>query len=99
VTPNALSGPHDVSRNFDDVPTGLHLKEYTVRELLILFRAAGFSRIRALVGARSFYREVSVSQLLALERLLERLPERPRKFLARFPLIRLFLGIKLIGLK
>lgn len=99
VTPNALSGPHDVSRCFDDVPTGLHLKEYTVRELLILFRAAGFSRIRALVGARSFYREVSVSQLQALERLLERLPERPRKFLARFPLIRPFLGIKLIGFK
>ena len=99
VTTNALSGPHDVSRDFDDVPTGLHLKEYTVRELLILFRAAGFSRIRALVGARSFYREVSVSQLLALERLLERLPERPRKFLARFPLIRPFLGIKLIGFK
>ena len=99
VTPNALSGPHDVSRCFDDVPTGLHLKEYTVRELLILFRAAGFSRIRALVGARSFYREVSVSQLQALERLLERLPECPRKFLARFPLIRPFLGIKLIGFK
>jgi len=99
VTPNALSGPHDVSRDFDDVPTGLHLKEYTVRELLILFRAAGFSRIRALVGARSFYREVSVSQLLALERLLERLPECPRKFLARFPLIQPFLGIKLIGFK
>ena len=99
VTTNALSGPHDVSRHFDDVPTGLHLKEYTVGELLTLFRAAGFSRIRALVGARSFYREVSVSQPLALERLLERLPERSRKFLARFPLIRPFLGIKLIGFK
>ena len=99
VTPNALSGPHDVSRDFDDVPTGLHLKEYTVRELLILFRAAGFSRVRALAGARSFYREVPVSPLQVFERLLMKFPERPRKFLARFPVFRPLLGIKLIGFK
>jgi len=99
VTTNALSGPHDVSRNFDDIPTGLHLKEYTIRELLILFRATGFSRVRALVGARSFYREVSVSPLQVFERLLMKFPARPRKFLARFSLFRPFLGIKLIGFK
>jgi len=99
VTPNALSGPHDVSRDFDDVPTGLHLKEYTVRELLILFRAAGFSRVRALAGARSFYRKVPVSPLQVFERLLMKFPERPRKFLARFPVFRPLLGIKLIGFK
>ncbi len=32
-TPNRLSGPHDVSRYFDDVATGLHLREYSFTEL------------------------------------------------------------------
>ena len=27
ITPNALWGPHDVSRRFDREPTGFHLKE------------------------------------------------------------------------
>ena len=32
VTPNRLGGPYDISRYFDTVATGLHLKEYTVTE-------------------------------------------------------------------
>src|SRR6185503_12322595 len=28
ITPNRLSGPHDVSQYFEDVATGFHLKEY-----------------------------------------------------------------------
>lgn len=45
-TPNALSGPHDVSQFFDDKePTGLHLKEYTTTELARKFKAAGFSKV------------------------------------------------------
>ena len=33
ITPNRLSGPQDVSRDFDMVATGFHLKEYTISEL------------------------------------------------------------------
>src|SRR5262249_53890709 len=29
VTPNRVGGPYDISRHFDKVATGLHLKEYT----------------------------------------------------------------------
>lgn len=37
ITPNRLDGPHDVSKFFDKVSTGFHLKEYTLRELNSLF--------------------------------------------------------------
>jgi SAM-dependent methyltransferase len=50
VTPNRLLGPHDVSRHFDEVATGLHLREYTFGDLARLLSRAGFRRVRALRG-------------------------------------------------
>jgi SAM-dependent methyltransferase len=44
VTPNRLWGPHDVSRYFADRACGLHLREYTHRDLLASLRSAGFRR-------------------------------------------------------
>lgn len=44
-TPNRISGPWDVSRYFDDVATGFHLKEWTYSELVAVLREAGFGRI------------------------------------------------------
>jgi SAM-dependent methyltransferase len=46
ITPNRLSGPHDISQAFDRVARGFHLKEYTYRELATLLRQAGFRRVR-----------------------------------------------------
>ncbi len=50
VTPNRLLGPHDVSKYFDDQPSGLHLQEYTHDELARLFRKSGFVKVRVLRG-------------------------------------------------
>lgn len=48
MTPHAFGGPCDVSRVFGfDQPGGMHLKEYTYRELLTALHAAGFMRIEA----------------------------------------------------
>ncbi len=44
-TPNRLTGPHDFSRDFDPVATGLHLKEWTHRDLAEKLLANGFSRV------------------------------------------------------
>lgn len=44
-TPNRINGPWDVSRYFDEVATGFHLKEWTYAELVDVLRAAGFGRI------------------------------------------------------
>jgi SAM-dependent methyltransferase len=45
-TPHRHTGPHDVSRVFKlDEPKGMHLREYTYRELVAAIKRAGFSRI------------------------------------------------------
>jgi SAM-dependent methyltransferase len=84
VTPNRLSGPHDISRHFDEVPRGFHLREYTSSELGAALKAAGFSDVK-IVG--SFHgRRVSPLLPLAVirpfERLVERLPSGLRVRLA-----------------
>jgi len=42
ITPNRLTGPHDISAAFDDRPRGFHLREYSYRELRSMFADAGF---------------------------------------------------------
>lgn len=48
ITPNRLLGPHDVSRGFDRVASGLHLREYTHRDLARAMRANGFAAVEVL---------------------------------------------------
>src|SRR5208282_2009763 len=50
VTPNRLGGPYDISRQFDTVATGLHLKEYSVTEASRLFHSVGFRQARAYIS-------------------------------------------------
>jgi len=97
VTPNRLSGPHDISKYFDEAATGFHLKEYTAGELTATFRRAGFSRVEALHGARGSFALGSVAPLVWFERLLARAPFR--RAIGRQALVRAFLGIQLVGVK
>jgi SAM-dependent methyltransferase len=78
VTPNRLLGPHDVSRSFDDVATGLHLKEYSHTELARLLRGAGFARVRVLSGIGGRPRPVGLLRYRVAETALEALPRRRR---------------------
>lgn len=55
VTPNRLSGPHDVSGHFSDVPEGFHLREYTDSELAVAFRAVGFRQAQLLVSYYGYW--------------------------------------------
>jgi len=99
ITPNRLSGPHDVSRTFDDEATGFHLKEYTTGELARLFREAGFSRVWAMVGARRRLVAFPVAPLGALEGALDALPAPLRRAVARRTPVRQLLEIRLVGQK
>jgi SAM-dependent methyltransferase len=56
ITPNRVSGPHDISKFYDDVATGFHLREYTNRELGALLRRAGFSKVQTFLtrGSHTF---------------------------------------------
>lgn len=88
VTPNRLNGPHDISRHFADVAEGFHLKEYSVSELVAMFQAVGFRRVKIVLGAkgRFFVFPVFLSQMT--EKLLGLLPVTWRRRLAGFPVIR-----------
>ncbi|WP_017302711.1 class I SAM-dependent methyltransferase [Spirulina subsalsa] len=102
ITPHALSGPHDISKYFDEVATGFHLKEYKISELAKLFRAAGFSKV--------FLRKVSSKLTLQIplifpvqwmieiaESLLGFLPYNQRRLIAEKSLI--FRSITLVGVR
>jgi hypothetical protein len=96
ITPNRLSGPWDISRGFDEVATGLHLKEYTVGDLAQQFMAAGFSRVYAFVSyhGRAISPIMPTAAIVSVERGLERLPPMVGRRLAMA-----LTAVKVIGYK
>lgn len=99
ITPNRLYGPRDVSAHFDEVATGLHLKEYSADELRALLREAGFSRVHFYAGARGAYCRVPYALVRMLESFLEALPYRLRRPLADNPPARALLGLRVAAIK
>jgi len=97
VTPNRLNGPHDVSRGFDATATGLHLHEYTVRELVTILKKAGFRRVEAYFTSQRV--RTSTAPAIALEAVLGCLPGTLRRTLASTGPLRKILGIKVIAAK
>jgi SAM-dependent methyltransferase len=105
-TPHPAVGPSDGSRLFDAPdPRGIHLKEYTYRELAGALRQAGFRRVHAplvlpyyLTGRlgvrlRPIHRGPYLPYLMLLERLLIRLPnQRLRRRVAAWLRFALFRG-------
>jgi ubiquinone/menaquinone biosynthesis C-methylase UbiE len=89
VTPSRVNGPHDCSAYFDDLPcpipegdyqaVGLHLKEYTTRELLALFAEAGFERVQTWIGARGHYVALPSPVIASVETVLRLIPAGRRK--------------------
>ncbi len=99
IVPNRISGPHDISRHFDEVATGFHMKEYTTTELASLLRSTGFRKIRSYVGARGTYFAVPQLFLIALEKLLGTMPFRLRANIGRRVPVRQLLEIRMAGWK
>jgi SAM-dependent methyltransferase len=106
VTPNRVNGPHDCSAYFDDLPcpiqegtysaTGLHLKEYTTRELLNSFRDVGFKRVQTFIGARGDYLRLPPSVITSVETALRLIPPSRRK---RSSLLSVILGNRMCATK
>lgn len=95
ITPNRLSGPHDVSAAFDDEARGLHLKEYDLRELRRLFESIGFQSFRVYVGGKGVYLRMPVKLVEVLESVIQHLgPRWRRSFVSRA-----ILGINLVATK
>ena len=87
-TPNRLVGPHDVSKYFDPVATGFHLKEWSYHDILPLLERTGFRGIRTQYFPQSLYGRGGLFHRLGFQpaagkALLERLVERGRTREAR----------------
>jgi SAM-dependent methyltransferase len=97
ITPSRISGPHDISVYFDSAARGLHLKEYSYRDLTELFGRAGFRRVAYRVprlgGA------VPRPLLFALEALLEGIGGPWRPALCQNALASRLLGIHALAYK
>jgi SAM-dependent methyltransferase len=87
VTPSRLNGPHDVSKYFDTVARGFHLKEYTVTELEKLFRGVGFKRVHAYTIIRGRSLRLPLGLVKRVESAFEKLPAGWRRRLGRKPFI------------
>ncbi len=99
ITPNRLNGPHDISRYFDEVATGFHLKEYTISELSSLFKKVGFSRLSVYIGAKGKYISLPTFPIILIEKILDKLPYPLRKKIVRTLLFSLLLEVRLVGSK
>lgn len=93
ITPNRLTGPHDVSMYFDDVATCTHLREYTIGSLAALARRAGFSKVKVLPRLKGRSVLMPVWPFALLERVLDRLPAGLRGRIARLPVLRTLLEV------
>jgi SAM-dependent methyltransferase len=100
VTPNRLTGPHDVSRGFDTVATGFHLHEYTNAELINLFLDCGFGSVAIYSTVRGHSFRVPTRPLVAFERwLLGKPPARVRTLMERPILAKVINNCRLVAIK
>jgi len=99
ITPNRLVGPCDISKYFDTVATGLHLKEYTNTEIEKLFKKAGFSTITLLYYIKRKTIMLPFVMAKYLENILDLLPFLLRRKIARFAPIHAMLGISVVAKK
>lgn len=99
VTPNRVTGPHDISREFDPVATGLHLREYSVSELEETFSSAGFSgtKIALRLGSKIVF--LPAFPFKILESFFDLMPHRLRKACTFNRPITFLLGIRIIATK
>jgi SAM-dependent methyltransferase len=98
-TPNRFSGPHDISRRFSNVAEGLHLKEYTVRELRRALKQAGYSKVLCYAGGKGIYVRVPAFWPIIVEFKLSLCPRFMRRFFASCLPVKALLGIIIVGKK
>jgi SAM-dependent methyltransferase len=99
ITPSRLTGPHDISCEFDREATGFHLKEYTVGDLAALFRKIGFAKVSIIFGGRGKFMLLPAWTTTIFEDLLDLLPHGLRKSIALCPPFRWLFGVRLAGFK
>lgn len=99
VTPSRLNGPHDVSKYFDSVARGFHLKEYTVTELERLFRSVGFRRVQAYTIVRGYSLRLPLKLVKLVEAGFEKLPASWRRRFGKTPFVHHALSAGVLAIK
>jgi SAM-dependent methyltransferase len=100
ITPNRVTGPHDISRFFDRKATGFHLREYDSSEILSLFKEVGFHHVRFVVpGSGSL--KVPMPRIIvgALEAALLSIPHVVAAHTRIRFVLGLMAGLNIIGIK
>jgi SAM-dependent methyltransferase len=97
LTPNRLMGPADVSRYFDEEPTGFHLREYTTTEVAALMKNAGFSTVAAWTTRKGRSLRLPWWLVGGVEKLLERMSAPARRRLGATLPLRVILGAYAVG--
>lgn len=99
ITPNRIFGPHDASRNYDPVATGLHLKEYSYAELDKILRQSGFSKTRIFIRIWGNYLMIPTWPMKIYEFIMSRLPYFLRLLIGKWPIFKPLANIRLIAKK
>jgi SAM-dependent methyltransferase len=98
-TPNGLSGPHDISRYFEPVASGFHLKEYTCGEAISLFKRVGFKSVRQCFRTQTSLVPGSTLLTRIAESSLQMAPRSVRALATRNKSVRGLLELRLIAQK
>lgn len=97
ITPNYLTGPHDISREYSKIPEGFHMKEYSYKELKKLLHEVGFRKIKILWGSKKLgYRSISPSIFILFENLYGFFPLSIRYKLKSNAFLKSLFGIKIL---
>ncbi len=99
ITPNRLSGPHDISKYFDNVATGFHLQEYTNKELKNIFQSVGFSQINSYIGGKGIYLKFPYPIISMCEAILSAIPSFIRRKITNTLPGKALLGVIIVGTK
>lgn len=99
ITPNRLSGPHDISRFFTDTPVGFHLREYSAGELRALFIRVDFARVIAYIIIKSRKIELPFWLVTLVEQIASVLPQRLKAGFLNFRPVKIIFTAVVAGIK
>lgn len=98
-TPNRVTGPHDISKHFSDVPLGFHLKEYTVGELHSMLKEAGFAYVKCYAFWKGQEYRLPCGIVATLEWIISCFPHPIRRRIVKFRGLRSIFGINMVGVR
>jgi SAM-dependent methyltransferase len=99
ITPNRLTGPHDISRFYTDELVGFHLKEYSATDLKNVFKNAGFSSVKAHVYLKGKYIFIPFFMITYFESFLGLFSKKSKRKVLSFKVFRILFNSFITAVK